>query len=98
MIFQKTIGAALSLMAWSFVAAPQPWLQSFPVDVKELATQGESAYFVLKPGYQATFEGRIELWSWQRILCDGHDGTPSRRCSSETGRDYNRVQLNAPAM
>ena len=56
MILQKTIGAALSLMVWSFAAAPQPWLQSFPVDVKELATQGESPYFVLKPGYQATFE------------------------------------------
>ena len=56
MILQKTIGAALSLMA--LVAAPQPWLQSFPVDVKELATEGESPYFVLKPGYQATFEGK----------------------------------------
>jgi hypothetical protein len=58
MIPQKTIGAALGLMAWSFAAAPQPWLQSFPVNVKELATQGESPYFVLKPGYQATFEGK----------------------------------------
>jgi hypothetical protein len=36
----------------------QPWMQSFPVDVKELATEGENSYFILKPGYQLTLEGR----------------------------------------
>jgi hypothetical protein len=38
------------------VAVEQEWRQSFPVDVKTLATQGENAYFILKPGYQSTFE------------------------------------------
>ena len=36
----------------------QPWMESFPVDVKELATDGENPYFILKPGYQLTLEGR----------------------------------------
>jgi len=35
----------------------QAWQTSFPVDPKTLATEGESAYFVLKPGFQATFQG-----------------------------------------
>lgn len=38
--------------------AAQPWTQTFPVDTKELVTEGESPYFVLKPGAQATFEGK----------------------------------------
>ena len=38
------------------VGLEQEWRQSFPVDVKTLATQGENAYFILKPGYQSTFE------------------------------------------
>lgn len=37
---------------------PQPWMQSFPVDVKELATEGENPFFVLKPGYQLTLKGK----------------------------------------
>lgn len=36
----------------------QPWMQSFAVDVKELTTVGENAYFILKPGYQLTLEGK----------------------------------------
>ena len=35
----------------------QGWLQVFPVDVRSLATEGEAPFFVLKPGYQTTFEG-----------------------------------------
>jgi hypothetical protein len=35
----------------------QSWQTAFPVEVKTLATEGESAYFVLKPGFQATFQG-----------------------------------------
>ena len=33
----------------------QAWQTSFPVDLATLTDQGESAYFVLKPGFQATF-------------------------------------------
>jgi hypothetical protein len=36
----------------------QPWMQSFPVDLKELASEGENLYFILKPGYQLTLEGK----------------------------------------
>ena len=36
----------------------QGWLQSFPVKTSELATQGENPYFILKPGYETTFEGK----------------------------------------
>ena len=36
----------------------QPWMQAFPVDVKELATEGENPYFILRPGYQLTLEGK----------------------------------------
>jgi hypothetical protein len=58
MILQNALAVGLGVLAWSWAAPSQPWLQSFTVDVKELATQGESPYFVLKPGYQATFEGK----------------------------------------
>jgi hypothetical protein len=58
MMLQKALGAGLCLAMWSSGAAPQPWRQTFSVDVKELATQGENPYFILKPGYQATFEGK----------------------------------------
>ena len=40
-----------------FVVA-QGWLQTFPVDTRSLATAGENPYFILKPGYTTTFEGR----------------------------------------
>jgi hypothetical protein len=58
MILQKALGVGLGLLAGSWAAPSQPWLQSFTVDVRELATQGESPYFILKPGYQSTFEGK----------------------------------------
>ena len=35
----------------------QGWVQHFPVDPRSLATEGENPYFILKPGYQTTFEG-----------------------------------------
>src|SRR4029079_8213002 len=40
-----------------FVVA-QGWLQTFPVDTRTLATTGENPYFILKPGYATTFEGK----------------------------------------
>jgi hypothetical protein len=40
------------------VSQAQPWQHTFPVETKELATEGENPYFVLKPGYQATYEGK----------------------------------------
>ena len=36
----------------------QAWLTTFPVPRSALSTEGESAYFVLKPGHQSTFEGK----------------------------------------
>jgi hypothetical protein len=33
------------------------WMQTFPVNVQELATEGENQYFILKPGYQLTLQG-----------------------------------------
>ena len=44
--------------ALALLVAAQPWTQTFPVDTKELVTEGESTYFILKPGYQSTFEGK----------------------------------------
>src|SRR5436190_16653535 len=35
----------------------QGWTQTFPVDPRTLAPDGENPYFILRPGYQATFEG-----------------------------------------
>src|SRR5262245_1583387 len=34
------------------------WMQSFPVDVNELTTEGENLYFSLIPGSQLTLEGK----------------------------------------
>jgi hypothetical protein len=45
-----------AIVVLSFVA--QGWLQTFPVDTRTLATTGENPYFILKPGYATTFEGR----------------------------------------
>ena len=38
--------------------AAQGWLQTFPVDTRSLTTTGESSYFILKPGYTTTFQGK----------------------------------------
>lgn len=46
--------AGLLLLLFS----PQAWQRTFDVDTRALATSGESRYFVLKPGYRLTFEGR----------------------------------------
>ncbi len=43
----------------------QPWLQSFSARPADLTTVGENRYFILKPGYTLTLEGR-------------EDGTPVR--------------------
>lgn len=43
---------AASLLVW----LAQGWLQSFGVNQKSLATEGTNAYFVLKPGFKATFQ------------------------------------------
>ena len=50
----------LLLRAAILLCLAQAWTQSFPVDLRTLATEGESPYFILKPGYQATFEGRSD--------------------------------------
>lgn len=36
----------------------QPWLQSFSAAPADLATSGENPYFILKPGYVLTLEGK----------------------------------------
>jgi hypothetical protein len=46
----------------------QGWLQSFPVDPRTLATEGESSYYILKPGYQATFEGKDGAKSGKLVI------------------------------
>ena len=55
---QKGRRQAHRAIALALFVAAQPWTDTFPVDTKELVTAGESTYFVLKPGYQATFEGK----------------------------------------
>ena len=47
--------AFIPLLAFAILA--QGWVTTFPVQPSSLATEGESAYFILKPGHQATFEG-----------------------------------------
>ena len=55
----KALGIGVCALALSGTAAaqPQPWRQSFPIDTKSLATEGENPYFILKPGYQLKYEG-----------------------------------------
>jgi hypothetical protein len=42
----------------SLLLLAQAFQQTFAVDVKTLATVGESPYFILKPGHQSTFQGK----------------------------------------
>jgi hypothetical protein len=66
MMLQKALGIGICALAWWAPSAPpQSWRQSFPVDTKSLATEGENAYFILRPGYQLKYEG----------LEDGKPGT-----------------------
>jgi hypothetical protein len=53
----NTIVAAAVCVA-AMLTQSQSWVQSFDVDLKELATSGESRYFILTPGYQLTLEGQ----------------------------------------
>jgi hypothetical protein len=39
-------------------STPRPWLQSFAVKLADLSTVGENTYFILKPGYALTLEGK----------------------------------------
>jgi hypothetical protein len=50
-----TIGTTL---AGDSGAGQQAWRESFGVDAQTLATVGASRYFVLRPGYRLTLEGR----------------------------------------
>ena len=69
MAVQKALGVGLCLVTWSWAGALPPrhpetadtaqtWLQHFPIEGQELATVGENPYFILKPGYQLTLEGK----------------------------------------
>ena len=58
MMLRKVLGIGFCALAWwAPPAQPRPWRQSFPLDTKVLATEGENAFFILKPGYQLKFEG-----------------------------------------
>lgn len=52
------VAALLAGTAPSLTAEDQPWMKSFDVDPKELVTVGESPYFILKPGFRLTLEGK----------------------------------------
>jgi hypothetical protein len=52
MMTAKAILLSLSVLG----VAGQAWMDSFQVNLNELATEGENPYFVLKPGYQLTLE------------------------------------------
>ncbi len=47
---------AIVLSLAVFGVAGQAWMDSFQINLNELATEGENPYFVLKPGYQLTLE------------------------------------------
>jgi hypothetical protein len=46
-----------TVLLTSALLVAQAWLTSFAVPLSSLATEGESAYFILKPGHRATFQG-----------------------------------------
>jgi hypothetical protein len=61
----RTLTAATVIIAVSSFApaavdqpAPGDWQRTFDVGAAELATAGESPYFILKPGAQLTLEGK----------------------------------------
>lgn len=49
------VGSCVVTWAWS---GAQSWLESFTIEGQQLATVGENSYFILKPGYQLTLEGK----------------------------------------
>ena len=49
------VGLCAVLCLWS---GAQSWLQSFTLEGQQLASVGENTYFILKPGYQLTLEGK----------------------------------------
>lgn len=57
MMIQKAVVVGLCAVTWSWSGA-QSWLQSFTIEGQQLATVGENTYFILKPGYQLTLEGK----------------------------------------
>jgi hypothetical protein len=57
MIIQKAVVAGLCAVPWLWSSA-QSWQQSFTIEGQQLATTGENTYFILKPGYQLTLEGK----------------------------------------
>lgn len=50
--FRGALALVLSSLVASGDAAAHPWVQSFDVDMRALATDGEGTYFVLQPGFQ----------------------------------------------
>ena len=52
-----SVSAGPTAAARVAVQTSQGWMQSFPVDVKELVTEGENLYFILKPGYELRLGG-----------------------------------------
>jgi hypothetical protein len=50
-------GTSAALTVEAAAQSGRTWMQTFPVDVRELVTEGENPYFILKPGYELTLEG-----------------------------------------
>lgn len=55
--FVAALGLAVATASFLPQAKP-PWTESFTVNTADLATVGENPYFILRPGYQLTLEGR----------------------------------------
>jgi hypothetical protein len=51
------LAASAALTVEAAAQGGRTWMQTFPVDVRELATEGENPFFILKPGYELTLEG-----------------------------------------